>query len=163
MWWDSHTSEHPLRSVTLPQSFRKLFHSLVSNENLPVYLEDCLVGVYLSALNELKPHRDLFGVKYYGHPEHVFLIFSGSERCLAITPNCRRSEPTNNFLYQIQCSHQIAIELLPLANTYFCHTKTNSKYDEPSFTLSWRRGIPIKKMKKLYPKQFHNLCRKGQR
>ena len=157
-WWNAETRKSPLRSQPFSAHLSSLFDAL-TNSGMPTKLSDCLLAAYLDKRQKLSPHRDLFGKRYFDQHEHVFLTFAGLARDLVFNPHKFQRYDTRKFLFAIQCSPEISIELMPLANVLFVHSKTPSDQDGASLTFTFRRGVPYVQLRQFYPSIYHNARR----
>jgi len=157
-WWDTETKKAPLRSKPFSAHLYSLYNEL-RNSGMPEKLIDCLLAAYLDKSQKLSPHRDLFGKRYFNQHEHVFLTFAGLPRDLVFNPHRYQRRDTKKFLLAIRCSSEISIELMPLANVLFVHSKTPSNQDGASLTYTFRRGVPYTQLRQFYPSIYHNARR----
>ena len=157
-WWNADSMKSPLRSKPFSAHLSSLYTAL-TDSGMPRFLSDCLLAAYLDRRHKLSPHRDLFGKDYFKHHEYVFLTFSGLARSLVFNPQRFQRHDIKTFLFAIECSPEISIELMPLANVLFVHSKTTSNQDGQSLTYTFRRGIPYSQLRRFYPSIYHNARR----
>ena len=119
-------------------------------------LTECLPAIY-SGPDSLYWHVDDVGQEYYQIRESVSLFFSGNPRILQFKPLTepkslpRSFPPYRTMAISIECSEQIYVHMTPLANEMFRHSKVPCDTEGLSVTLAFRRGIPLKAARKLYP------------
>ena len=147
-FWGTHM--RPLIANELPPALKLISASLSSPFPVILHLPECLIVRYEKPNHNLRYHQDTEGREYYNMAEFLILTFAGSPRKLKIKPFFSMY-PNRELVFTIKCTNNIAVQISPLANELFLHSKAKSGCTEPSTTFAWRRGVPIKEAKLLYP------------
>ena len=140
----------PLIANELPPSYKRISSSLATSLPLMSDLHECLVARYEKSNDNLRYHQDTEGRKYYNMAESLILTFAGYPRELKFKPFFSLY-PDRELVLTVKCTNNIAVQVSPLANELFLHSKAKCGCNDPSTTFAWRRGIPTEKARLLYP------------
>ena len=143
----------PLMASALPETLSRVSSSLATTLPLITDLPECLVARYEKPNDKLRYHQDTEGRKYYNMAELLILTFAGYPRKLNFK-QIFSMYPDRELVLTIECTNNIAVQVSPLANELFLHSKAKSGCTDPSTTFAWRRGVPIEKERLLCP-----ICR----
>ena len=149
-WWRAGRRVVTLLSSPPPLSLSLLKSALEEPFPILEHLTEILPAVYRQS-QHLNWHQDRTGERFFGHPEIVQLFFFGHPRALKFKPSCFSVAHNLKMVINVQCSEDTTIRLTPMGNTFFKHSKARSNSMTPSVTLAFRRGVPIKDAKVLYP------------
>ena len=147
----------PLLGTTFPPSLRALHDKLHESDPILESLPECLIALYEQPNSKLNYHVDVGGIRYWKIPEYIVLLFHGFPRALKFRPNIeckphiRSLDPILNLEVSLKCHEHIMIHITPIANIMFEHSKAKCTSKDPSVTLAFRRGVPLKSAKGLYP------------
>jgi len=144
------TRMRPLIANESPSSLKQISDSLSSLFPALPSLPECLVARYEKPNHNLRYHQDNEGREYYHMAEFLILLFAGSPRKLKFKPYFSMY-PDRELVLTIQCSNNIGVQVSPLGNELFLHSKAKSDCSDPSMTLAFRRGVSIDKARLLYP------------
>ena len=140
----------PLMANGLPETLNRVSSSLATTLPLILDLPECLVARYDKPNDKLSYHQDTEGREYYHMAEPLILTFAGFPRKLHFKPFFSMY-PDRELVLTIECTNNIAVQVSPLANELFLHSKAKSGCIDSSTTFAWRRGVPIEKARHLYP------------
>ena len=155
-WWNK-IKDDPVRSRHMTPELTRLLHKLTSKHPHIGHLSHLFIGRYDRPSHKLYSHRDKELTKYLLNYEHIICGFSGIPRILAFGPFhmfTKNPKSPGHLLFQVMCSSRITIEILPIGNKLFVHSKRPTKMTGTSTTFTFRRGIPVHIAKFLYPSVY---------
>ena len=150
------TTTKPLVSKIFPKQLQNLYKALCSEFPIMSTLTECLPAIYYGR-DCLNWHIDDVGETYFGIRESVSLFFAGKPRLLQFKPLTepkilpRGCPPNRSMVVSIECTEHLHVHMTPLANIMFRHSKAPCITEDLSVTLAFRRGIPLKAAREIYP------------